>query len=237
MFAVSSIFMDINFVKIFYKWEKLLHPAELKKYLCSMEMPVWIIHGDNAIIKMIKIKKRLREKHSQDDLRTLIHCPDTHLDFVREYKLLINKNGGIMKTNNQVEVIIFKKTKKADIKYLMLKRNQQKGGFWQPITGNVKIGETFEQAAIRELKEETDISDIIRIINTGYSFDFFDDNREQHEKVFAVEVADGVKVVLSAEHTEFQWAKKNECLSKYLKYPGNIAGLKILARLLEVENG
>ncbi len=142
----------------------------------------------------------------------------------------------IMKTNNQIEVIIFKKNQETGLKYLMLKRNLQKGGFWQPITGNVEVGETFKQAATRELREETGITKFIKIFDTGYSFDFFDDNRNQHEKIFAVEVSHNTKINLSAEHTEFQWATENECLTKYLKYPGNIAGLKTLAKILEAEN-
>ena len=235
--AVSSVLMDVDFIKKLYKWEKLLYPVEIKEYLCSENMPIWIVRGNDAIIKTLNIKKALRDKYSQDELHTLLHCPDSHDDFLREYKLLINRNGGKMKTNNQIEVIIFKKDSKAIAKYLMLKRNPQKGGFWQPITGNVEIDETFEEAAIRELSEETGITNFVRIFDTGYSFDFFDDNRNQHEKVFAVEITDETEVVLSIEHTESQWASKEDAISKYLKYPGNITGLKTLAKILENENG
>ncbi|MCU0678875.1 MAG: NUDIX pyrophosphatase [Planctomycetes bacterium] len=140
------------------------------------------------------------------------------------------------KTNNQVEVIIFKKTEDG-IKYLMLKRNAIKGSFWQPITGNVEVDETFEQAAVRELREETGIDKHIRLFDTGYSFEFFDDNRQQLEKVYAVEISLNTDATLSEEHTEMQWATKEECLGKYLKYPGNKAGLKTLAEMLEAENG
>ena len=235
--AVSSILMDIDFVKLLYQWKKLLYPVEIEEYLCSEEMPVWIVRGENAIIKMLKIKQDLRREYGKDELNTLIHCPDSHNDFLREYKLLISKNGGIMKTNNQVEVIIFKKDQVAGFKYLMLKRNPKKGGFWQPITGNVKIDETFEEATVRELREETKITQYVRLFDTGYSFDFFDDNRGQHEKVFAAEISEGTKVTLSTEHTNMQWATKDECLASYLKYPGNITGLKTLTKLLEAENG
>lgn len=141
-----------------------------------------------------------------------------------------------MKTNNQVEVIIFKRDSHSNINYLMLKRNAKKGGFWQPITGNVELNETFEEAAKRELVEETGITEFKRLFNTGFSFDFNDDNRQQHEKVFAVEVAPETDIILSAEHTEFSWATKEECLANYLKYPGNISGLKTLARILEDES-
>ena len=233
----SNILMDLDFVKKLYQWERLLYPIELASYLCKISMPVWIIQGKDAIMKMLGIKQSLRKKYCKNPLQTLIHCPDTYKDFIREFKLLNHKIGGIMKTNNQVEVIVFKDEKESGFKYLMLKRNAKKGGFWQPITGNVELGETFEQAAIRESREETGITEFVRLIDTGYFFDFFDDNRHQHEKVFAIEVEIKTNPTLSDEHTDFQWATKEECLTKYLKYPGNIAGLKVLSQKLESENG
>lgn len=235
--VTGDIQMDLDLIKLLYQWDNILFPVELNAYLCSEPMPIWIIQGENVIIKMLRIKQKLREKYKRDQLHTLIHCPDTAQDFLREYNLLKHKIGESMKTNNQVEVIVFKKDDPERIKYLMLKRNVKKGGFWQPITGNVVLGESFEQAAERELKEETGIVKFIRIFDTGYSFEFFDDNRQQNEKVFAVEVMPETEVKLSVEHTELEWATKDECLSKYLKYPGNIAGLKTLVQILEAENG
>jgi len=139
-----------------------------------------------------------------------------------------------MKTNNQVEVIIFKKEDNV-YKFLMLKRISAKGGFWQPITGNVRIGELFKNAAIRETGEEIGVKEIIRVFDTGYSFDFFDDGREQHEKVFALEVSPETEIHLSREHTEFVWADKDQALNQYLKYPGNKKGLVILCEMLDRE--
>lgn len=43
----------------------------------------------------------------------------------------------------------------SDIKILVLKRNSRKGGFWQTITGGIHVGESLEQAAEREVFEET----------------------------------------------------------------------------------
>lgn len=234
--GASNILMDLGLIMKLYQWEKLFYPAELNDYLCTVPMPILIVNGENAIIKMLSIKQYLRKKYSKDSLHTLIHCPDTHNDFIRECELFNYKIGGIMKTNNQVEVVVFKNDSRLGFRYLMLKRNPGKGGFWQPITGNVKLGETFEQASIRELKEETGITEFVRVFDTEYSFEFFDDNRQQYEKIFAVEVKTETEIVLSKEHTEFQWATKDECLTKYLKYPGNITGLKILSQKLEAEN-
>jgi 8-oxo-dGTP pyrophosphatase MutT (NUDIX family) len=234
--ASAEIRMDLAFVKLLYQWGEVNYPREIEAYLCLEPMTILIVCGKNAIMKMLDIKMGIRKRHSQDRLHTVIHCPDTANDFHREFNLLNQRIGGVMKTNSQVEVIVFRKTTMG-IGYLMLKRNEKKGGFWQPITGNVEFEETFLDAAYRELYEETGIVNPIRIFHTGHSFDFVDDNRKQHEEVFAAEVPPETAPTLSAEHTEMRWGSEDDCLTKYLKYPGNIAGLKALARVLEAEGG
>ncbi|MDO8436042.1 MAG: NUDIX pyrophosphatase [bacterium] len=145
------------------------------------------------------------------------------------------KREEIMKTNNQVEAFLFRKSPSRGVLFLVLKRSPEKGGFWQPITGNVKEGETFEEAARREIQEETGITQTLSLIDTGYSFDFFDDNRWQYERVFGAEVGEDTSIVLSREHIEFRWVTKEEALNQYLKWPGNKEGLKKLSEFLEGE--
>ncbi|MDO8471907.1 MAG: NUDIX domain-containing protein [bacterium] len=53
----------------------------------------------------------------------------------------------------QVESIVFRREHGA-IKYLALKRNAAKGGFWQPLTGGIHSGEDIRVALVRELGEE-----------------------------------------------------------------------------------
>ena len=43
----------------------------------------------------------------------------------------------------------------ADGRVLLLRRAAARGGFWQPVTGRLEAGETPEEAARRELREET----------------------------------------------------------------------------------
>lgn len=45
----------------------------------------------------------------------------------------------------QIEAIPYH-IKCGSVEYLSLKRTKQKGGFWQPVTGGVKEGETIEAA-------------------------------------------------------------------------------------------
>jgi lipoyl(octanoyl) transferase len=44
---------------------------------------------------------------------------------------------------------------RADGRVLLLRRSPERGGFWQQVTGRIEPGESPEQAARRELREET----------------------------------------------------------------------------------
>lgn len=84
------------------------------------------------------------------------------------------------------------------------------------------------------MEEETNIKEYLEFTDTGYSFDFFNDNRNQHEKVFGIHIPKTAKIVLSSEHTEFQWVSKEDALNRYLKYPGNKEGLRKLCEKLDI---
>ena len=149
-------------------------------------------------------------------------------------KLRKGQNNGISipmkkpKTRNQVEAIVFKRLPSGEFYFLMLKRTPQRGGFWQPVTGNVEDGETFETAALREVQEELGIADPLRLIDTEYSYEFTDNDPDQFERVFGLQVSPHQEVRLSSEHTEYYWATTEEALNVYLKYDGNKEGLRRL---------
>ena len=135
------------------------------------------------------------------------------------------------KRTMQVEIIVFKIVNNK-ILFLMLKRNEQKGGFWQPITGGVEDGESLAQAVNRELREETGITNYLRIINDVYYFEF--DTIEcgvLKEYVFGVQIATDMDAKLSPEHTEMKWCTLEESLA-LLKYENNKTGFKKLISLL-----
>jgi 8-oxo-dGTP pyrophosphatase MutT (NUDIX family) len=110
----------------------------------------------------------------------------------------------------------------------MLLRTPERGGFWQPVTGNVEVGESFENAALREVREELGIDSVIQLIDTEYSYEFFDNGMDQFERIFGVEVTDDQEVRLSPEHTEYCWVSRDKAINDYLKYPGNKEGLRLL---------
>lgn len=232
----KTILMDLDFVQKLYQWQVVFYPNELEGYLCITPLPVWLIEGYRAIEKVLRIKTEFRKTFGADELHTLLHCPDSKNDFDREYALIFSNEISektTMKTNSQVEVYLFQFSKKKGTLFLILKRVPKKGGFWQPITGNVKEGESFEEAALREIQEETGISNPLKLIDTGYSFNFFDDNRWQYEQVFGAQIEKGVRITLSTEHTASKWVTKEKALNDYLKWPGNKEGLKKLSEILE----
>lgn len=120
----------------------------------------------------------------------------------------------------QVEVIVFKIVD-DEVLFLVLKRNEQKGGFWQSVTGGVHEGEGLNQAAKRELWEETGIIQYVRLIEDVHYFEFeTNQGGILKEYVFGVQVSPDTDITLSSEHTEMRWCSLRESLT-LLKYDSN----------------
>lgn len=121
-------------------------------------------------------------------------------------------------------------------KYLLLKRNHNLGGYWQPVTGFIEDPETNREAALRELGEETGIEIYVRVTDPKHFF-FIDMNGVQCSmSVLAVEVAaPPPDIKLSFEHTEHLWLTYHEAREK-LYWQNNRETLdKLHNQLLEKE--
>lgn len=131
----------------------------------------------------------------------------------------------------QVEIIVFKMVEGIPL-FLMMKRALDRGGFWQPVTGGVDEGEVFVEAAKRELFEETNISNIIRMIEDVHYFEFesigFGWTKEY---VFGAEVSEDVEVELSSEHSEMRWSTLEDAL-KLMRHDHNKDAIKKLTDLI-----
>lgn len=139
----------------------------------------------------------------------------------------------MVRTDHQILGIIFKKGY-SGIYYLVLKRNTMQGGFWQPVTGGVEDNETLEEALRREIKEETGIKDIVRII-PGLQAHRFYAPRAVYEYAFGVEVRPGTRVKLSGkEHSDARWCDYKTARS-LMVWPGNRTALERLDSILRNE--
>lgn len=113
----------------------------------------------------------------------------------------------------QVQVIPFRPDETGDnLEVLILKRNEERGGFWQPVTGGIHPEETVREAAYRELNEETGATteDCVRMFDDGYTFTFTDIYQGQPktftEHVVGMLMHRQFEVTISDEHEMFQWA-------------------------------
>jgi len=229
---IGTIQFDLKLILEFYEWPKLDDPELMRDYMCTKPLSVWFAHGDNALSKAMTLKNQLRLKYCYDgSLKNLFHCSGSQEELQQQYNLLeryMNMKPIKKRTGNQVEVIVFRRSATGEFSFLMLKRAPERGGFWQPVTGNVEEGESFERAALREVQEELGITDIIELIDTEYSYEFTDNGIDQFEKIFGAQVSIDQTIKLSSEHTEYYWASQDEALNVYLKYPGNKEGLRQL---------
>ena len=127
-----------------------------------------------------------------------------------------------------IEAHIFRKIEN-DLEFLLLKRasNEKYPDLWQMVTGSIE-NESAHQTALREIKEETGLTPIkfwvVPNINSFYS----------PEKdilimipVFAVLVDKNQKIIISEEHSEYKWVKKEEAI-KLLAWPGQRKSVEII---------
>jgi dATP pyrophosphohydrolase len=94
--------------------------------------------------------------------------------------------------------------------------------FWQGITGALEHGESFEEAAMREVREETGIS-VEQVFSVGFSQYFpirpewratYGEGATQvEERVFYAFIPSETKPELSAEHQSFRCCSAEEAVS------------------------
>jgi dATP pyrophosphohydrolase len=131
-------------------------------------------------------------------------------------------------TSSLVEAHVFREIG-SEIEFLLLKRaaNEKYPGVWQMVTGSIE-NETAYQTALREIKEESGLTPtklwVVPNMNSFYS----------PEKdvivmipVFAVLVDRNQNVIISEEHSEYKWVKKEEAI-KLLAWPGQRKSVEII---------
>ncbi|MCD6384224.1 NUDIX pyrophosphatase [Candidatus Sumerlaeota bacterium] len=133
---------------------------------------------------------------------------------------------------NKIAVFVYRVNEhNQDILFLLLRRNKQLGGYWQPITGSVENNESLTQAARREILEETGLREVNLLSEPCYVFEFDKNGTSFREFVFGAQTREE-RIHLSSEHTAYMWVPFNEGVN-YLYWDANKEGLRRLFEYLQ----
>lgn len=98
--------------------------------------------------------------------------------------------------------------------FLVAHRSPDSGAFWHAIAGGVESGEDWDEAARRELCEETRLdADALEVLGEfTYTPEAWEDASGTPVEVhaFLVDVAPGWEPELNEEHDEYRWCSREE---------------------------
>ena len=90
-------------------------------------------------------------------------------------------------------------------------------GHWDFVKGNIEEGEMLKQTVVREIKEETGISDVNFVDGFEEKIEYYyqrDGELVHKEVIFFLAKTNTNHVKLSHEHLNFTWLKFNDALQK-----------------------
>ncbi|MGZ3699103.1 MAG: NUDIX hydrolase, partial [Bdellovibrionota bacterium] len=117
---------------------------------------------------------------------------------------------------------------RGNLRVLLLKTIPKRGAFWQPVTGGVEPGESFEAAALREAREETGFAFGGQPEDLGYTFEFESQWGAATEETFALQAPGASEPTLDpSEHSEYAWMSPEQALER-TQFESNREALKKL---------
>ncbi len=128
------------------------------------------------------------------------------------------KKKGSTQLERSAGVIVFRKPEGGEKLYLLL----DYGRYWDFPKGHIEAGEDERAAALRELSEETGISDVELQDDFRHEIVYFFRppglGLVRKTVVFFVAEVEGEDVKISHEHVGHEWLKGEEALAR-VKYP------------------
>lgn len=99
-------------------------------------------------------------------------------------------------------------------KVLMLKRTQERSGYWQPVCGGIEAGETLIETGIREVCEETGINNYRDLIRLEGDYKYLEEKNghmmHMRDRCLLMLIDRSIEVNLSDEHVTYKWCDLDE---------------------------
>ena len=117
------------------------------------------------------------------------------------------------------EVFVF--VRRGD-EYLILHRSEKQGGYWHCVAGALEVGETYSEAAARELLEETGLVAAPRDLGRPYDYDIegweahYTPGAERvHVECFLADAPADWEPELDWEHDAYRWCGPDEAAALF----------------------
>jgi dATP pyrophosphohydrolase len=89
--------------------------------------------------------------------------------------------------------------------FLVLLRCRADGGYWHTVAGAVESGESYREAAERELREEVGLVAELVDLDRTYVYD-----ETVEVRAFLAETPPGWEPTLNEEHDDYRWCSREE---------------------------
>jgi dATP pyrophosphohydrolase len=122
---------------------------------------------------------------------------------------------------------------------VLIMERADKPGYWQSVTGSIELGETPEQAAVREVKEETGLDALaynfqdwhasnVYEIYPHWRYRYAAGVTENIEHLFGLMLPSALPITLAPdEHTQYVWVDWREAAQRVFSWT-NVDALKRL---------
>jgi lipoyl(octanoyl) transferase len=163
----------------------------------------------------------------QRELGRSIPVPEVEEALARHFTEVFESEQRTAGVNMRTVSVALLRGHGPEAQVLVMRRTPERGGFWQTITGRVEPDETPEQAAARELQEETGLSVAVRALNYQHAFALgeFLPPKLAEETAFAAWLPEGHTVRLGPEHDTHEWLDVPTALQR-LPFRGLREGVK-----------